>query len=244
MGIRIRVAVLAVVVGFTAVVPTAAATASEPPGTATSLPIGTVVGSDTQEPQARLATGSPALVRRLARVLPTLRRMPVGTSIERVPPGNGERCPGVPARGPKATASVVRSFRLPGDQQLVVQAVAFERPRQAQRALEVWFRQNLRDCRRFSIDEFTFVNRRTRPPCYGIGDARAAYRTRITYDDPTFGRIHAAERVTAAYRDGRYLILAASTGVLAFIGDAPEPDFARWADSIDYMWNRAGSLPR
>jgi hypothetical protein len=141
-------------------------------------------------------------------------------------------------------AAVVRSFELPGNEYLFVQVVAFERPRQAQRALDTWFRQNLRDCRRFRIDDFTFVNRRTRPPVFGIGDSRRAYRTRITVNDPAFGRLHAAEQVTAAYRDGRYLLLATSTGILEFLGDTPKPNFARWADSIEYMYDRAGRLPR
>jgi hypothetical protein len=253
MGMRFRAAALAVVVGIVtlmaviAVTPAAAA-ATELPHDATWNPL-YGVGTPSQTPvehaaQARQSAGPPGLVRQLARVLPSLRRMPIGTTVERVPPGNGEACPGVRARGPRAAATVVRSFEIPGNEFLFVQVVAFERPRQAQRALETWFRQSTRDCRRFSIDEFTFVSRRTRPPFFGIGDSRAAFRTRVTFDDPTFGRLHAAERVTVAYRDRRYLLLASSTGVLEFLGDTPKPNFGRWADSIEFMWDRAGALPR
>ncbi len=60
---------------------------------------------------------------------------------------------------------------------------------------------------------------------------------------PPFGRLHVAERATVAYRDGRYLLLASSTGVLEFIGDTPKPNFDRWADSIEYMYDRAARLP-
>ena len=236
---RARAAVLAVV-GIMAVTPTAAA-ASDPPDVPPWQPFG---GIDAPAAQARQSAGPPALVRQLAQVLPTLRRLPVGTTVERVRPGNGEACPGVRARGPRAEAVVLRSFEIPGYEYLGVAVVAFDRPGKAQRALDTWFRQNTRDCRRFAIDEFVFVSSRTRPPLFGIGDSRAAFRTRITYDDPTFGRLHAAERVTTAYRDGRYLLVASSTGGLGFLGDTPKPNFARWADSIEFMYDRAGRLPR
>jgi len=138
----------------------------------------------------------------------------------------------------------MRSFSISDTESHFVQAVAFARPRQAQRALDTWFRQSVRDCRRFTIDDFTLRRRRTRPPIFGLGDARRAFRTRFTYDDPTVGRFHAAEQVTVAYREGRYLLLVSSTGLLQFLGDTPKPNFNRWADSIDYMFTRADRLPR
>jgi len=42
---------------------------------------------------------------------------------------------------------------------------------------------------------------------------------------------------------GEYLILATWSRSIEFLGESPEPNFDRWAESIEFMFDRAGRLP-
>lgn len=199
----------------------------------------------TNEPgTARQAGGPASLVRPIQQVLPALRHLPVGTTIERLRGGSDERCPGVAYDEPPADAAVTRSFVLPGYENLLVQGVAYQHPRRAQRALEAWFTGNVRDCRRYTIDDLTIVTRRTRPPVLRLGNDVRAIRMRITYHDPVLGPIHAGERVVTVYRHRRYLLVSSSTQTIRFLGDTPRPNFQRWAASVEFMFDRTDLLPR
>jgi hypothetical protein len=199
------------------------------------------------------------IVRQLRSVLPVVGDLPELAVAVPVSLGfTAPPCPRVRPAGPIPRAKVARAFLVESDEGagslggLVFQVLAYRSPDRASDALAAWFQQTAIDCARYRADDFfgaelepglavIVTNQRTEAPVR-LGDERRAIRTRVVLRSKA-GRSEVTDGVGVAYRHGRYLLFAESTGVFGSPLAGPQPNLQLLRSASEVVFDRIEALP-